>query len=736
MKRSSAELAARRRWRSRRRLRTPLVPQLEASECGAAALGAVLAHFGRWVSLEQLREACSVSRDGSNAADVMRAGRHYGLEVQGWSKTIEGLSSLRLPAILFWEFNHFVVLEGVGKDVFYLNDPANGRRTIGPEKFSQAFTGVVLEMWPGPDFSRGGDKPGILRQLWPWLRDSKRVLAHVALCGLLLAVPGLVLPVMLSVLVDGVLSGRYPSWGPVVIIATICAALALYVLSWLQERMLTKLAASISVTQSQALLSHILRLPMQFFGHRFAGDLTSRVQRVDAVAFGASSHFVSVLVQLVTSLVYLAIMLLYDPPLTALVAALGAANIITMRLITRRRNDENHQVLREQALSFGISASALRNIDSLRASAAEDDFFTTQTGYQARELAARQRFQELGQVVAALPQFFLLLGGAAVISIGGWQVLNGDLTLGVLMAFYMLASGFLVPIGRFVQFADAFEVLEADLQRIEDIMRAPQAAAVAEQPSGDARVSTLHGRLRLAGRIEIRDVSFGYRPNRAPLVDRLSLTIEPGQRVAVIGPTGSGKSTLLKLISGEYVPWSGEVLFDGVPSTEISRSILTRSVSVVDQQIFLFAGTVRDNLTLWNPTVPDRDMLAAAADALIHEDIMERGLGYDSPVEEGGRNFSGGQCQRLEIARALACNPSVLFLDEATSALDAITEMGIDDQLRRRGCTCLMVAHRLSTIRDCDQIIVMDRGRAVQRGVHEDLIADESGLYSRLIAAQ
>ena len=719
------------------RLRTPLFPQLEASECGAACLGAVLAHYGRWEPIEQLRLACGVSRDGSSAADVVRAGRGYGLQMEGWSKQMDELGDVRLPAVLFWEFNHFVVLEGVGRGSYYLNDPANGRRVVGEDKFSQAFTGIVLEASPGPDFRTGGSSPGILSQLWPWLRDVKRSLGFVAACGLLLAVPSLVLPVLLSVFVDHVLSGRSPSWGSLVASAAACAGVATYLLVWLQQRVLRKLAVSLSVVHAERLLSHLFRLPTRFFAHRFSGDLTSRIQLVDGVAASAAGQFVSIVVELVMSVLFLVLMALYDPLLAAIVAALGAACVLLMRVITGRRNDENRQLRREQALSFGLGASALRNMDSLRATASEDDFFARWTGYQARELVARQKFQELGHVVAALPRLFIFLGGATVLGLGGWRVVSGDMTLGALMAVYLLAAGFLQPIGRFVRFADALQILEADLHRINDVMNAPEDPALASVGStATGEVATLAGRLRLAGRVEVRNLTFGYQPNRPPLIENLSLSIEPGQRIAVVGPSGSGKSTLLKLISGEYTPWSGEVRFDGVPSREIPRRVLTRSTSVVDQQIFLFAGTVRDNLTLWDPTVADRQVVAAATDAVIHDEIMSRAGGYDSAVEEEGRNFSGGQRQRLEIGRALVGDPSVLFLDEATSALDTVTELLIDDGLRRRGCTCVMVAHRLSTIRDCDQIIVMERGRQVQAGTHAELMAAESSLYRQVVATR
>ncbi len=719
-----------------KRVRTPLYPQFEIAECGAACLGAVLAYFGRWEPIEALREACGVSRDGSSAADLVDAAKRYGLRLTGWRKQIADLPDVQLPAILFWEFGHFVVLEGFGPDRYYLNDPASGRRTVGAETFDQGFTGIVLVAERTPEFRPGGAAPGVLRQLWPWLRDVKGPLVFVALCGLLLAVPGLAMPLFLSVFVDYVLDGTERSWGLFLVLAAVATSGLVYLLFWLQQYSLRKLAIRLSVVRAERFLSHLFRLPMQYFAHRFVGDLTSRVQLNDQVAWGSARQFVGLMVELVMSLLFLGLMIFFDPLLAALVTVLGGANLAAMRLLSRLRNDQNRQVAREQALLFGIGTAGLRNIDSLRATATENDFFARWSGYQARELVARQKFAELGYVVAALPRLFLVLGGAAVLGLGGWRVVSGEMTIGMLMGFYVVAVNFLQPIGRFVLFADAFQVLEADLQRMDDVLDAPEDPGLqAQGPAATQGVATLQGRLRLAGRVELRNVTFGYQSKRPPLIHNLSLTIEPGQRVAVIGSTGSGKSTLVKLLSGEYTPWSGEILFDGVSIREVPREVLIGSVAVVDQQIFLFAATVRENLTLWNPVVPDHQLVAAAQDALIHDDILSRGAGYDALVEEGGRNFSGGQRQRLEIARALVHNPSVLFLDEATSTLDALSEVRIDSGLRRRGCTCVIVAHRLSTIRDCDQIVVLDRGRQVQRGVHDDLIADEQGLYYQLVHA-
>lgn len=721
----------------KKRLRTPLFPQLETSECGAACLGILLAHYGRWEPMEKLRDACGVGRDGTSAADIVRAARKYDLEFAGWRRQVGELRDVALPAILFWEFNHFLVLEGVDGDRYFLNDPANGRRTVREETIDRSFTGVVLTAKPGPNFQAGGAPPGVLRELLSWVREVKGPLAFVAVCGLLLALPGLFLPVLLSIFVDYVLSEAERTWGATLVAAAAVTGGLVYLLTWLQQHSLRRIAVRLSVVHAERLLLRLFRLPVAFFAHRYTGDLTSRVQLVNEIASSSSRQFVGIMIELIMSALFLVLMLLFDPLLAAVVGALAVANLVLMRVLSRYRSDENRQMRREQALLFGTGSSILRDIDTVHATGSEDDAFARWAGYQARELVARQKFAALGNVIASMPRFFLVLGGVAVLGLGGWRVMTGDMTIGMLMAFYVISSSFLQPIGRFVQFADVFQFLEADLQRIDDILVAPEDPGLKSAPSTESgKVATLGGRLRLAGRIELRNVTFGYHRNRPPLFENFSLTIEPGQRVALVGLTGSGKSTLLKLVSGEYTPWSGEILFDGVARNEIPREILSRSISIVDQQIFLFAASVRDNLTMWNPTAPDEHMVAAAQDALIHSEIMNRRFGYESMVEEGGTNFSGGQRQRLEIARALVDSPSVLFLDEATSTLDAVSELRIDDSLRRRGCTCIIVAHRLSTIRDCDQIVVLDRGEQVQNGRHESLLNAKHGLYYQLIQAQ
>ena len=722
------------RRRFTRRVRTPLVFQMEASECGAACLAAVLRHFGHWVSLEDVREACDVGRDGCSAADIVRAARQFRLDATGWRQDLQDLPGLSLPAILFWEFRHFVVLEGIGRKGYFLNDPSRGRRVVDRDGFDRGFTGVALELKPGESFRRSRRPPGVLRRLWPWVSGFRPSLLFALLAGLLLAAPGVAAPVLLGLFVDDVLAGGQDHWSGVLAGAMAAAAAAVYVLTWLRMRALRRLSIAVAVRQADRFVGRLLRRSARFFARRMAGDLLARVHSIERVVAVGVQQSVGVTVDLTMSLAFLSLLFLYDATLAALVGLIAVSCVAAARLAGRRRTDESHALRREQGLWTGIGLAGLRMIETIRATASEDDFFARWSGHQARELNARQRFEERGHVTEAVPVLFTALGGAAVLGIGGWYAMSAQMPLGSLIACYVLAWNLLQPIGRFVQYAELVRTLDAELARLEEVLGAPDAGGEPE-PASTPRIATAGGRLRLRGRLEMRDVRFGFQRHRPPLIDGFDLTIESGQRVAIVGPSGSGKSTLALLAAGIHRPSSGEILFDGMSRAEIPRAVLADSISVVTQDTALIAGSVRDNLTLWDPNVPDPQVIAAARDAAIHDEIVARRHGYDSEVEEGGRNFSGGQRQRLEIARALVTGPSLLILDEATASLDAVTELRIDDALRRRGCSCLIVAHRLSTIRDCDRIVVLDGGRVVQEGVHDDLIAVAGGLYRDLVHA-
>ena len=717
--------------RPKQRVVTPIVLQTHAAECGAACLGSVLAHFGRWVPLTELRERCEVSRDGSSAASILRASRHYGLECSGLGVRAEQLEKLPLPLIVFWQFSHFVVVEGVDGRHFHLNDPSTGRRRLTAEEFDKGYSGIALRFKRGAEFKPGGEPPGLFEQLDTLLDGSWSVLAGAIACALMLTLLALVVPASLGVFVDDVL-GKHGLWGGLVA-ALIGGGILVYVLALLKHRFLRRLAVRISVIGYNRGLSRMLRLPVEFFNHRLVGDLTDRVSSIDRIARNLTDQFLVLIIEMAMSAVLLVAMLAYDVLLTLMVLLLAILHGMLAHFLNAHRAVRSHAMRREQGLLIGVGMQMLSHADDLRMTGSDDRFFSRWSGQQARELQARQRHSELGSVNTALPGLVAALRSAAILGIGGSMVMAGEMTLGTLVGFHILAEMFLAPVGRFLEFADKRQALETDLQRLDDISRAAEDPVFGRRSPESESIPTFNGRLQLAGQLELRNVTFGFNRSQPPLIKDFNLVIRPGQRVAVVGPSGSGKSTLARLVSGIYQPWSGEILFDGHLRDEIPEEVLRRSISTVDQEVVLFSASVRDNITLWNPAVPDEAIVAATRDACIHDEILLRPLGYSTLVEEGGVNFSGGQRQRLEIARALVGHPTVLILDEATSALDAATEEDVDDALRRRGVTCLIVAHRLSTVRDCDEIIVLDKGSEVQRGTHDDLISDRDGTYYKLV---
>ena len=716
---------------SKQRVTTPVLLQMHATECGAACLGSVLGHFGRWVPLTELRGQCEVSRDGSSAASIVRAARHYGLECRGLSVRAHLLKKLPLPLILFWQFSHFVVLEGYDDRYFYLNDPSTGKRRLSAEEFDKGYSSIALEFKRGDDFEPGGERPSLFGQLRTLLWGSWNVLTGVVACGLMLTLLALVVPVTLGVFVDDVLESQ-GAWGGLVA-ALLGGGILVYVLTLLKHQFLKRLAVRVSVIGYNRGLTRLLRLPVEFFEHRLVGDLTDRVSSIDRIAKNLTEQFLVLLVDMAMSAVLLAAMLAYDVRLTLAVVLLALLHGALAHFLNGFREVRSQSMRREQGLLIGVGMQMLSHADNLRMTGSDDRFFSRWSGQQARELHARQRYSQLGAANTALPGLIALFRTAAVLGIGGSLVMAGAMTLGSLVGFYILAEMFLAPVGRFLDFADKRQALETDLQRLEDISMTAEDPVFSRRSPESRSIPTFNGRLQLAGRLELRDVTFGYNKSRPPLIENLNLVMKPGQRVAVVGPSGSGKSTVARLVSGICQPWSGEILFDGHPRDEIPEEVLRRSISMVDQDAVLFSASLRDNITLWNPAVPDDLIIAATRDACIHEEILLRREGYATRVEEGGVNFSGGQRQRLEIARALVGNPTVLILDEATSALDAATEEYVDDALRRRGVTCLIVAHRLSTVRDCDEIIVLEEGAEVQRGTHDNLIADRDGTYHKLV---
>lgn len=712
----------------RKRVKTPTVLQMEALECGAASLGIILAYYGKHIPLEQLRVDCGVSRNGSTAANIAKAARRYGLEVRAFKKEPEQLGDMQFPMIIFWKFYHFLVIEGVGKNKFFLNDPASGPRVVDADTFDKSFTGVVLTFKPGPDFQPGGESPKFLPLLIRWLKGYRTSLLFLFLVGMAVIIPSLAIPVFSKIFVDQILIRQTESWIIPLLAGIALTTLLRSLLMWIQQASLIRMEMSLSLKNSSRFLWHIIHLPMSFHTQRIAGDISMRMNTNDQIATLLSGQLGNTFLNLFMITFFAALMFFYSVPLALVAIAVSLINLLALRYISRKRIDSNQKLLQDNGRLFGLSSSGLQTIESIKATASESDFFSRWAGYQAKLLNIQQKLGLLTQTLQVVPVFLTMLGTLIILFIGSGYIIDGMMTAGTFVAFQSLMASFNQPIVALVNLGGALQDVQGGLKRIEDVYNYP-ATEAAEQNSG----ATGHGKtLKLRGYVELRDITFGYSPQEPPLITGFSLKLNPGARVAVVGRTGCGKSTIANLVSGLYNPWEGEILFDGSPRETFSRATLHNSIAMVDQNLFLFEGTVRDNITFWDQTIADKEVIQAAKEACIHDDIASRPGAYESRITENGKNLSGGQRQRLEIARALALKPSILVLDEATSALDAKTEQRIDINIRKKGCTCLIIAHRLSTIRDCDEIIVMDKGKIVQRGTHGDLV-NSQGLYTELI---
>jgi NHLM bacteriocin system ABC transporter peptidase/ATP-binding protein len=740
-----------------RPVKTPTVLQMEAVECGAAALSIMLSYYGKSLPLEKLRVACGVSRDGLKATNIIKAAREYGMEAKGYAKSIEKLKQIKMPVIIFWNFNHFLVLEGFTSKGVYLNDPAQGRYRVSYQEFDDSFTGVVLMLKPGPDFEKGNEKQGLTAALRSRISTSKMSVAFIVLASLFLVIPGLVIPSFTQIFIDQYLVNRMSSFVMPLLLAMAGILTINGLLIYIQQYYLLRLETKLALTTSSQFLWHVFHLPTAFFTQRYSGDISNRVTLNDKVARLLSGDLANAMLNVVVVVFYAAVMFTYDWLLTMIGIVIAAINVIALRVVSRARTDGNRRLLNENGKLLGSTMSGISMIETLKASGRESDFFTTWSGHLAKVMNAQQELGWLSLRLNVVPPFLLSLNTTIIMGVGALRVMDGQMTLGMLVAFLYLMNNFIRPVNQLVAVGSKLQETEGDMNRIDDVLNynvadefVPKKETSLQEELAQVKgvyvkepdKQPLHGNevppvanRKLSGQLELRDVSFGYTPAMPALIEEFSLNLQPGSRVALVGGSGSGKSTVARLVAGLYQPWEGQVLFDGIPREEIPRHVLNHSMAVIDQEVLMFKGSIKENIAFWDTIVPEHEIIRSAKDATIHEIIAARNHAYDSPVAERGSNFSGGQRQRLEIARALAINPTLLVMDEATSALDPKSEQIVMDNIRRRGCTCLIVAHRLSTIRDCDEIIVMKFGKIEERGTHEELMAKQ-GLYAELISAK
>lgn len=708
------------------RVRTRTVLQMEAAECGAAALAIVFAYHGLYLPLERLREECGVSRDGTSAARLLTVARRYGFLTKGLLKEPDELTKLPLPAIIHWNFDHFVVLERISFAKAWINDPARGRRTVTREEFDKSFTGPVLIITPGEAFQPQGSPTRVIPVLFDWLSGFKRSVALLFAVGLCLVLPGIAIAALSRAFVDYVLIEKIPGilWPLVIGVAfsSFCSGL----LTWIQREVLSRLAYNLVTELSANYLWHALRLPLSFHLARHPGDIASRVEIGDRLTWLLSGDLPSLALSALTAVFYGILMYWIEPRLFWLVFAFASLAIIIDRMGAAWRADKASQVTNERARLISSTVGGLQAIETLKANGLESNFLKKWMSQHTRSLNAQHSLQFLNECFSSLTRSLHVFGTQVVLGAGAWLVMHEEISVGTLVAFQSLTMSFFSPLSECARFAGRVDEIGAQIARFRDVLDHPIQAADSISFSRDSNPTSI------SGKVEFRSVTFGYNPLRPPCVVDLSFLIKPGQRAAIVGRTGSGKSTIARLISGLIEANRGEILIDNKRRDEIPALILTSEIAVVEQEIHLFEGTIAENLTLWDPSVPREQIEQALYDACLDHVINRLPLGLKTPLIESGRNLSGGERQRLEVARALLRNPKILILDEATSALDPETEKIMYDRIRRRGCTCIVIAHRLSAIRDADEILVLDSGRIAERGRHEDLW-QANGIYRQLI---
>lgn len=709
--------------------KVPVIMQMEVLECGAACLTMIMAYYNKWIPLEQVRFDCGVSRDGSNAKNVLLAARNYGFEAKGFRYEPDALrESGSFPCIIHWNFNHFVVLDGFKGNKAYLNDPARGEVSVSMEEFDESFTGICLMIEPGEAFEESGKPKSIWSFAKKRLKGTGPLVAFVAITTIISYLFGIINPIMSQIFMDRLLTGVNREWlMPFIMIMSVLAILQLIV-QGVSAIYSLKINGKLAVVGSTSFMWKLMKMPMEFFSQRMIGDILQRQATNANLAASLVNTIAPLALNSIMMFFYLVIMLRYSPILTLVGITSVLFNLLMSNYISKKRVNYTRVQMRDAGKLTSTTMNGIAMIETIKSSGAENGFFEKWSGYQASLNAQQVKYTKLNSYLGLIPAFVSSIANYTVLFLGVYFAMFGNFTLGMIMTFQNYLASFMAPAMSLIGASQTIQETRTSMERVEDVMEYPDDIYFKDEPYDEEKDYS-----KLKGNIEIKNITFGYSRLSEPLIKDFSMSLKQGKSVAFVGASGCGKSTLSKLISGLQVPWSGEILFDGKPINEIDRSVFTSSLAVVDQDITLFEDTIANNIKMWDNSIEDFEMILAARDAQIHEHIMHRDGGYESMLSEGGKDLSGGQRQRLEIARVLAQDPSIIILDEATSALDAKTEYNVVKSIKDRGLTCIVVAHRLSTIRDCDEIIVLDRGEVVERGTHKELY-EKNGLYAELIS--
>ena len=715
---------------SKKIAKVPHIMQMESVECGAACLAMICAYYGKWIPLEQVRTDCGVSRDGSKVTNILKAARSYGMEAKGMAIGLEAMRKQELfPCVVYWNFNHFVVVDGYRGNKVWLNDPARGHIAVSRSEFDDCYTGIALVFKLTDAFTPGGSRPDTAGYIRTRLKGMKTALLLVTLTTAVTSLAAILFTSSGTVFLDRILSGYNSEWLVPLISIMLVLAVIQGSIAIINSIYLVKIQGKTAVVSSSRFMQHLLRLPVRFYAMRSTGDLQMRQIDNESIVYTMVVQIAPVLINGIMLFLYLIIMLKYSPLLTCVGVCAVLLNVIVARMVSRKRINATRRLSANAGKMYGTTVSGIDMIETIQAAGAENHFFSRWAGYQALVSNDRTLLSYINEYMGMIPNALCQFANILVLILGIKLIIQGDFTPGSLLAFSGFLSSFMTPVSQLISLGQTIQEATTQMERIEDVMRYP---ADVEETSEQAMPEGFDPEGKMTGKLELKDVTFGYSPLDPPLIEGLSFTLEPGKWIALVGSSGCGKSTIAKLITGLYPVWSGEVLLDGMPLDKIPKSVFHNSVMMVDQDMVTFEDTFANNIKLWDQSIEDYEMILACRDAEVHEDILVRSGGYHVMVQPGGKNFSGGQLQRMEIAHALAAAPTLLILDEATSALDAQTEERVISHIRDRGISCVVIAHRLSTIRDCDEIIVLENGKVKERGNHQELMK-LNGAYAALV---